>query len=383
MKIKTLLITTVLGALLYLLVITPLLKEQSFHRVTDWVASRSTAFAHNSTTLSDVDKSNPLTATTDLLITKSSSPVLATIGEPLIYTIVVSNTGPATAYNLTIADTLPAGVHFQGDSTLTLVKGSDPHLQVSLRILTGTVGSLLPTGSVEIIGRTLVETTGNGATLSNTAYVTATNATRSSRNRMNITTPLLTATPTTTATPTPPQPPTPTASPTTTSIATVPTPTATPTLIATAMADQADLEIRKSVAYKAVIAGASLTYTIQVNNFGPGPANTLVIQDRLPEGLVFEGPVRLSFLHGEGSQLVLTQEQLTATISLLNVTGIITITAPVRTASTAPTAILVNQASITSTTHDPQPGNNRATASLTVIAAPPSTESYFLPLIKR
>lgn len=308
---------------------------------------------------------------------------MTTAGEPLTYTIVVSNIESATAYNLLIADPLPAGVHFQGESTLRVVKGTDPQLHLSLQMLTGTVGSLLPTGRVEIMGRTVVENNGNSATLHNTAYVTATNDNNSSNNRVSIDTLLLTATPTITPTPIPPQTPTQTALPTASPTATAPTPTATPTLIATAVPNQADLQIRKFVAYKAVIAGASLTYTMQINNVGPGPAHNVVIQDRLPEGLVFEGAARLSVLHGEGAQLLLAQKQLTATVSVLNVTGTITITAPVRTIATAPTAILVNQAIVTSATPDQQPGNNSATAPLTVIAAPPIAEKYFLPLIRR
>lgn len=47
---------------------------------------------------------------TDLGITKSNSPDPVIAGNMLTYTIVVTNSGPDTAVNVQVVDTLPAGV---------------------------------------------------------------------------------------------------------------------------------------------------------------------------------------------------------------------------------------------------------------------------------
>ena len=41
-----------------------------------------------------------------------ASPATATVGQPLMYTITVTNLGPSPATGLTLRDTLPAGVQF-------------------------------------------------------------------------------------------------------------------------------------------------------------------------------------------------------------------------------------------------------------------------------
>lgn len=48
--------------------------------------------------------------TADLAITKSDTPDPVTAGEQVTYTIGVTNQGPDGATNVTVVDTLPAGV---------------------------------------------------------------------------------------------------------------------------------------------------------------------------------------------------------------------------------------------------------------------------------
>lgn len=314
-----------------------------------------------------------------LTVAKWSSPAMVMAGDPLTYTIIVTNTGPNTAHKIVITDELPAGVAFRGESTLTVLKGEDPQLQVTERQITGTVGLLQPTGRLIFIGRAIVDPNVNGMYLSNTVVVTATNNGDLS-NQATVETILLTPTPTVT--------PSPTATPTT-------TPPATPTLAVTVTAttvapatptpipDLADLQIRKSAAPDPVIAGTILTYTIVISNLGPSRTHDLVISDTLPPDLFFDGHSTLSVLRGEQPQLQLSRTQLTGTIALLNVGGLITITTPVRAPIVMVNQMRVNQATVSATTPDPQPANNSAGVPVTFLPAPIMDHKSFLPAITK
>ncbi|NNE11426.1 MAG: DUF11 domain-containing protein [Ilumatobacter sp.] len=68
----------------------------------------------------DVDLENNLASVTteiegsaDLSISKTDSPDPVNAGDPLTYTIEVANAGPSTAFDVSIIDTLPAGTTFQ------------------------------------------------------------------------------------------------------------------------------------------------------------------------------------------------------------------------------------------------------------------------------
>jgi uncharacterized repeat protein (TIGR01451 family) len=54
---------------------------------------------------------------TDLSVTKTASPNPAQVGVPLSYRIIATNHGPAVATNVTVADTLPAGLTFVSATT--------------------------------------------------------------------------------------------------------------------------------------------------------------------------------------------------------------------------------------------------------------------------
>jgi uncharacterized repeat protein (TIGR01451 family) len=311
-----------------------------------------------------------------LLIAKSAFPSTVKAGEPLTYTIVVSNTGTTAAQKVLIADVLPAGLRFYGESTITVVNGVSPQLQVGAQRITGTVETLQPTGRIVILGRALVDPHASGTTLLNRAVVTATNNSNP-HNWAAVTTALLTATPTSipsaTATPTA-TPATPTNTPTVTF-----TPSATPTRLP----DLADLQIKKTSVRDPVIGGSLITYTIQVINAGPGPARQVVLQDLLPKDLFYEGNSSLMVLLGQDPKLQLSRTELTATLAFLNVGGLLTITAPVRTPATSINQMLINQATVTADTPDPQPANNNAGAPVVLFPATLLERRNYLPLITR
>src|SRR3954454_21868517 len=58
---------------------------------------------------------NPSSA--DLSVTKTASPNPGQAGVPLSYRIIATNNGPAVATNVSVADTLPAGVTFLSATT--------------------------------------------------------------------------------------------------------------------------------------------------------------------------------------------------------------------------------------------------------------------------
>lgn len=319
-------------------------------------------------------------ATAQLVVAKWSSPTTVTAGAPLTYTIVVTNTGPATARDITLYDTLPAGVALRGESNLTVIKGDNPQLQISERQVTATVATLQTAGHIIFIGRAIVDSAATGTLLTNTAQVTATNSSNSN-NRATAETGLRAATPTATTsaaqTATPQATATLLPAATATLVATVVTPTST------SVPDLADLHISKSAAPDPVTAGAIVTYTIVVSNLGPGRAHNLVIHDTLAKDLFFDGSSSLTVLRGEQPQLLLSRTALTGTIAMLNVNGLITITAPVRAPVVMINEIHINQARVTATTPDPQPANNTSSVPVTLFPAPIMEHKTFLPAVTK
>jgi uncharacterized repeat protein (TIGR01451 family) len=280
----------------------------------------------------------------DLSITKQDGPDPVIAGEPLIYTIFVRNAGPNPAQNVLIRDTLPAGVAFSGTSTITVTNGLTADIEVDGAELTGTVGLLEVGGVVTITGRTQVNRNANGVSLVNTAFVTVTGDITPGNNSASTSTVLVTLTPT-------------------------PTPTATP--------NSADLRIIKSAQPNPVIAGQPLTYTIIVYNDGPAAAPNLVIHDQLSAGLVYTGISHIRGPSASTKTLILSENRLTGTVSLLPVGRSITITALTRVNAGASGTTLTNTASVTAA-NDPTMSNNLVrlvTGLVTLMPTPTPTPS--------
>lgn len=168
--------------------------------------------------------------------------------------------------------------------------------------------------------------------------------------------------------------PTPTAMP-------LPTATNTPANTPTPLPNRVDLQISQSAQPDPVQAGALLTYTIQIDNPGPGLAQNVLIRNTLPTGLVFEGAASLSVRWGEEPALLLDHNQLTGSVSLLKVGGKITILAPVRVRPNLTLATLLNQVSVTSTTPDDQQANNQAITTVTLTSSVSALNNSYLPAI--
>ena len=322
-----------------------IVNSASVTTTTSLVAGNHTAsVTTNLITVTPTSTPTPTPNAADLRISKRGAPNPVTAGQPLLYTIIVTNTGPAVAQNVIVKDHLPTGVNFNGTSAIAVLNGLNPQLNLSSNLLTGTVGTLNVGGVITITGRTLVNVNTTGASLLNTASVTTTNDLNPSNNTASVTTNLITPTPTNT-----------------------PTPTITPTPTPNA----ADLRISKRSAPNPVAAGQILTYTIVVTNTGPAVAQNVIVKDNLPTGVNFNGTSNISVVNGTGSQLNLTSNTLTGTVGTLNAGGVITIIGRTLVNVNVAGASLLNTASVT-TTNDLNPSNNTASATTNLITPTPT-----------
>ena len=267
-------------------------------------------------------------ASADLSLTKTDSPDPVTAGTNLSYTITVTNAGPDAAANASWGDTLPNGTTFVSLSpvagwsctTGATVSCSNPSFGVGSAVFTLTVAVDPAVAAASV--------------LSNTATVTSTTAEASPGNESAIAT--------------------------------------------TTVATSADLSVTKVDTPDPVTAGQNITYTITVTNAGPSNAAAASLSDTLPAGTTF---VSLPAVAGWSCTTG-------ATISCSNPSfapgsAIFTLTVAVD-PGVASGTVLSNTATTSSSTSDPNPGNEQATATTTVgggpiLSATKTASGSFLP----
>jgi uncharacterized repeat protein (TIGR01451 family) len=180
----------------------------------------------------------PVTSEVDLAIAKRDDPDPVTAGTLLTYTLVVTNNGPSDGTGVTVADSLPGGVSY------------DSHAETQGTYYTATslwlVGDLAVDASAAL---TLVVTVDSDATdiLTNTAEVSGSQFDPISGNNK--------------------------------------------ASIDTAVETEADLAVGKSDDPDPVVAGLTLTYTLEYTNFGPSDASGVYITDTLSDYATFGGVV--------------------------------------------------------------------------------------------
>ncbi|MGA8807165.1 MAG: DUF11 domain-containing protein [Thermoanaerobaculia bacterium] len=104
---------------------------------------------------------------TDLSITKNTAAPTAFGGNPITYTLAVSNLGPSPANAVSVTDTLPAG------STFVSASGAGWTCNNAAGVVTCTVPTL-PTGGAPVINLTIIAPqVASAGTLSNTATVSS------------------------------------------------------------------------------------------------------------------------------------------------------------------------------------------------------------------
>jgi uncharacterized repeat protein (TIGR01451 family) len=127
--------------------------------------------------------------------------------------------------------------------------------------------------------------------------------------------------------------------------------------VKTSVLPRADLSITKTVSAPAVNGGAQFTYKLTVKNAGPSTASTVTVSDTLPGGV--------TLLSASGSGWICSgNPTVTCTLDSLPVGTAADIVLSVTTSTVGGT--IFNQASVISTTSDPNPSNNSATAQIVV-----------------
>src|SRR5262249_25618639 len=108
-----------------------------------------------------------LTPQADLSITKTDSSTTAVPGNNVVYTITVTNNGPAPVTSATVADVLPAGTTFvSATGGATYTSGTNT--------VSYTTGTLSPTSTTSFLLTLAIKSSATG-TLSNSATVTPPN----------------------------------------------------------------------------------------------------------------------------------------------------------------------------------------------------------------
>ena len=256
-------------------------------------------------------------AQANLNISKSVSPATVIAGRQVTWTLTAANPGPSDASDVTIADTVPAGVAIDsitpaGACTVTgqAVTCTRPTLAQGATFVVTIVGT--------------VSASADAGSLSNTATVAAQT----------------------------PQDPS----------------QSDNTATATNQVDtRADVRLTKT-APATVVAGNRLTYTLEVTNGGPSDARDVVVDDELPPGTTYVG-----FTGAAGVDCGLqsgSDTTVECTLGTVPTGATRTITIEVAVGPGVPDAtVLTNTAQASSSTIDPTPGNNDAQASTTVTTA--------------
>jgi len=266
--------------------------------------------------------STTISSQADLAITKTG-PAGVTAGNNATYTLTLINNGPAYASNVALTDALPAGETF-----VSLVQTAGPTFTCTTG---GTINcSLASLASGTSATFTLVAAVSggltNGSTVSNTANVSS-------------------------GTPDP-----------------VPgnnSSTSSATVGATA-----DLAVTKTASYGGAV-GGNIVYTLGIVNNGPSTASAVQLSDTLPATTRF-----VSLTQSGGPAFSCTTPALGAggtvncTSATLAVGATATFLLTVDTAAASLGATVVNTATASSTTSDPNAANNAASATVTLSAQP-------------
>ncbi|OKH30046.1 hypothetical protein NIES2119_31610 [[Phormidium ambiguum] IAM M-71] len=244
-----------------------------------------------------------ITNTADVVTTKTGPSTVAPNGI-ITYTITTSNNGPVAATNVVIRDAIPPETTFNS--------ASDGGTFADGVVTFPAIPSLAPNTSVT---RTVIVTApaGGGPLVNRASNTSDTPDSNPSNNDGS-------------------QPP------------------ARVTTTITATTDNADLVTTKT-GPSAVTPGGRITYTITTTNNGPAPASNVIIRDTLPAGATFNGA-------SDGGTIadgVVTFPPIPTIAPGTSITRTVNITAPT---SGGP---LVNRASNTSDTPDPNPNNNNGT----------------------
>lgn len=275
----------------------------------------------SNTANADGDFSAPVTgieettinAQSDLRLIKSGPATIAA-GETGVWTIVVTNDGPAQAKAIEVADLLPTGVTYISSSTTPGSIACDP---VGANV-NCTVGTLDPgaTATIDITAR--VERTSAAGPIANAASVTSSTSD--------------------------------------------PDPASNSGSVPTSVSRSADLELTKAAISPSTNAGGTISFALTANNLGPSMATGVELVDTLDPAFVFNSALSDSACSQTGSTVTCVAGDLDP----LNAPTTFNVTFDVDSAQAAGT--YTNSASISATETDSDTTNNAASADFVVDA---------------
>ncbi len=263
--------------------------------------------------------------TVDLVLSKTASPGTLISGSTLTFQLGITNNkaGSGTAAGVVLTDPLPVGTTFQSCVTS---QGSCTGPAVGANgTVTANLGSI-PSPGFGLVTIVATVTAPGGSSFTNTGVVTsATFDTDISNN----------------------------------------TASASVTVTSPPASAQADLSVVKTSFPNPVTTGGTLTYTINVNNGGPDPADNVIVNDPIPSGTTFASCVTLPLKPCVGPAIG-TNGTVTANLGTLGVgVNVATVFITVNVTAASP-SVLTNTAVISSSTVDPNPANNFGTTTTNV-----------------
>ncbi|MFL6246259.1 MAG: IPT/TIG domain-containing protein [Thermoanaerobaculia bacterium] len=147
-------------------------------------------------------------------------------------------------------------------------------------------------------------------------------------------------------------------------------PDAQPTTAASAFTftSNGDLSLTKTASTNRIATGGAFSYSITVSNSGPSGATDVTVTDTLPSGMTLVSAAGTGWSCGDNAAAPPTITCTMVTLAAGTASPIvINVTAPA-----TPNAALTNNASVTSSSIDPNPANNGGSATVEIIDPPSS-----------
>jgi uncharacterized repeat protein (TIGR01451 family) len=256
----------------------------------------------------------------DLSIDKTG-PANVVAGTQMQYVITVNNAGPSVARDVLVSDTLPAGVSFV---SVTPSQGTCTNGQPTARDLRCGLGNVASGGSATITVVVFVAPdVAPGTILFNQAVVSSSTADPDNDDVRDS--------------------------------------------VSTLVETSADLSVVKNGTHNPVTAGNQLTYTITATNAGPSTAQNVLLTDTLPAGTTF-----VSGVDGNGATVctLVQSDTVVCALGSLAPGQSKSVFLTVRVSPSVPTGtVLTNTVTVSSTTPDPNLGNNTANRQTDVVTS--------------
>ena len=262
-----------------------------------------------------IDAGGPVFSPADLSLTNTDSSDPVRVGDPLTYTLVVTNSGSSDATGVVLTDTLPSGVSLQA---VNFSQGACTTQPGQVRCEMGTIS----VGALAVVAIAIIPDASAGiAPITNIASVTALEEDSDESDN--------TASQDTTITPV------------------------------------ADVSVTATDFPGAVAAGETFTYSLTVTNNGPSQVTGVVLTSRLPERAIFQSATATqeSCIESDGT--------VSCHLGALDIGAQAVVTMPVETTLGFGIVVISNFVDVTGQEFDPNISNNAEVEGTTVQGPPP------------